>query len=112
MYAHLLGFFKFNQIFNRINLPTKGDLNSQKVVFLGSLGVSFGNLTATAKNVPPGTEEPKSPEGAQILVKAASNCCSMNNECSIVFSQLCTALACFECVNCSYELCACVYRYY
>ncbi|XWS20054.1 hypothetical protein CRYUN_Cryun31cG0068500 [Craigia yunnanensis] len=112
------------EIFNKISLPKKGDLNSQKIVFLGCLGVGFGNLTATTKNIPPGTEEPKSPEGAEILVKAASNCCSMlldrcccmcfiqacslmNNQCSIVLSQLCTALACFECVNCCYELCAC-----
>ncbi|XVF25240.1 hypothetical protein REPUB_Repub13aG0196200 [Reevesia pubescens] len=112
------------EIFNKINLPTKGDWNSQKIVFLGCLGIGFGNLTATAKNIPPGTEEPKSPEGAEILVKAVSNCCSMlldrcccmcfiqacsvmNNQCSIVFSQLCTALACFECLNCCYELCAC-----
>ncbi|XVE88610.1 hypothetical protein DITRI_Ditri19aG0083100 [Diplodiscus trichospermus] len=113
------------EIFNKINRPIKGCLNSQKIVVLGSLGAGFGNLTATAKNIPPGTEEPKSPEGAEILFKAASNCCSMlldrcccmcfiqacsymNNQCSIVFSQLCTALACFECVNCCYELCACV----
>ncbi|XVF74300.1 hypothetical protein PTKIN_Ptkin13bG0099100 [Pterospermum kingtungense] len=113
------------EIFNKINLPTKGDSNGQKMVFVGSLGIGFGNLTATAKNIPPGTEEPKAPEGAEILVKAASNCCSMlldrcccmcliqacsymNNQCSIVFTQLCTALACFECVNCCYELCACV----
>ncbi|XP_022721622.1 uncharacterized protein LOC111279023 [Durio zibethinus] len=113
------------QIFNKISLPKKGELNSQKIVFLGCLGVGFGNLTATAKNIPPGAEEPKAPEGAEILVKAASNCCSMlldrfccmcfiqacssmNNQCSIVLTQLCTALACFECVNCCYELCACV----
>ncbi|XVF27083.1 hypothetical protein REPUB_Repub14bG0076000 [Reevesia pubescens] len=112
------------EIFNKINLSAKGDSNCQKIVFLGSLGVGFGNLTATAKNIPPGTEEPKSPEGAEILVNAASNCCSilldrcccmcflqacssMNNRCSIVFTQLCTGLACFECVNCCYELCAC-----
>ncbi|XP_022777232.1 uncharacterized protein LOC111318624 [Durio zibethinus] len=112
------------EIFNKINLPTKGDLNSQKIILLQCLGVGFGNLNATAKNIPSGTEESKSPEGAEILVKAASNFCSMlldrcccmcfiqacsymNNQCSIVFSQLCTALACFECVDCCYELCAC-----
>ncbi|KAK8629211.1 hypothetical protein V6N13_078063 [Hibiscus sabdariffa] len=106
----------------KIALPTKGDSNIQKIILLGCLGVGFGNLTATAKNIPPGTEEPNSPEGAEILVKAAANCCSMlldrcccmcfiqacsymNNQCAIVLSQICTALACFECVNCCYELC-------
>ncbi|XP_017979273.1 PREDICTED: inter alpha-trypsin inhibitor, heavy chain 4 [Theobroma cacao] len=116
---------RVQEIFKKINMPKKGDMNGQKLVFLGCMGVGFGNLTATAKNIPPGIEEPKSPEGAEILVRAASNCCStlldrcccmcfiqacsyMNNQCSIVFTQLCTALACFECVNCCYELCACV----
>ncbi|KAL4313388.1 hypothetical protein GQ457_01G040710 [Hibiscus cannabinus] len=106
----------------KIALPTKGDSNIQKIILLGCLGVGFGNLTATAKNIPPGTKEPNSPEGAEILVKAAANCCSMlldrcccmcfiqacsymNNQCAIVLSQICTALACFECVNCCYELC-------
>ncbi|OMO70665.1 von Willebrand factor, type A [Corchorus capsularis] len=112
------------EIFNKINLSRKEDPNSQKIVFVGCLGIGFGNLTATAKNIAPGTEEPKAPEGAEILVKAASNCCSMlldrfccmcfiqacsriNNQCSIVFTQLCTGLACCECLNCCYELCAC-----
>ncbi|GMI73017.1 hypothetical protein like AT1G19110 [Hibiscus trionum] len=111
-----------SQIFDKINLSTKGDPNIQNIILLGCLGVGFGNLTATAKNIAPGTKEPNSPEGAEILVKAASNCCSMlldrcccmcfiqacsymNNQCAIVLSQICTALACFECVNCCYELC-------
>ncbi|TYJ17920.1 hypothetical protein E1A91_A09G086700v1 [Gossypium mustelinum] len=112
------------EIFNKISLPKKGDSKTQKLVSLGCLGVGFGNLTATAKNIPPGANEPKSPEGTEILVNAATNCCSlvldrcccmcciqtlsyMNNQCYIVLSQLCTALACCECINCCYELCEC-----
>ncbi|XP_039038432.1 uncharacterized protein LOC120175958 isoform X2 [Hibiscus syriacus] len=111
-----------NVVSEKIKLPSKGDPNGQKIILLGCLGVGFGNLTATAKNTPSGIEEPKSPEGADILVNAASNFCSMlldrcccmcfiqacscmNNQCAIVLSQICTALACFECVNCCYELC-------
>lgn len=116
--------FLVRELLNKLSLPKKGDLDSQKTVFLGCLGVGFGNLIATAKNIPPGAEEPKSPEGAEILVKAASNCCNMvldrcccmcfiqacsymNNQCAIVLAQLCTGLACCECLNCCYELCAC-----
>ncbi|GLU14227.1 hypothetical protein SLE2022_308100 [Rubroshorea leprosula] len=114
------------EIFNKINQSlTKGDASGQKIIFLGCLGVGFGNLSATAKNKPPGTEEPKSPEGAEILVKAATNCCGrlldrcccmcfiqsvsfLNDRCFIVLSQICAALACFECFDCCFDLCGCV----
>ncbi|KAF2323587.1 hypothetical protein GH714_036242 [Hevea brasiliensis] len=112
------------EVFNRINSIRQVDSESQKIIFLGRLGVSLGNLTATAANIPPGTEEIKSPEATEMLVKAASNCCSrlldrcccmcfiqtcsyMNEQCSIILSQLCVALACFECLNFCYELCDC-----
>ncbi|KAK8675783.1 hypothetical protein V6N13_033846 [Hibiscus sabdariffa] len=66
------------EMFNKINLSTKGDPNGQKIIILGCLGVGFGNLTATAKNIPPGIEEPKSPEGAEILCPLSSASCVMN----------------------------------
>ncbi|XP_065868993.1 uncharacterized protein [Euphorbia lathyris] len=109
------------EVLNKINLLKQLESESPKMIMLGSLGVGFGNLSATAANVPPGTGEFKSPEATELLVKAASSCCSkmidrlccmcfiqtcshMNNQCSIVLTQLCAALACFECVNCCYEL--------
>ncbi|GLT70585.1 hypothetical protein SLA2020_426560 [Shorea laevis] len=89
---------------------------------LRSLGIGFGNLTATVENIPPGREEPKMAEAAEILVNAASNCCSslfnhcccmcciqicskMNNQCAIALTQLCTALACFGCIECCADVC-------
>ncbi|XP_061981252.1 uncharacterized protein LOC133701374 isoform X1 [Populus nigra] len=109
-------------VFNKINPLKKMDL--QKTIMLGNLCVGFGNLTATAENIPPGTEETKSSEATEMLVKAASNCCGrvvdrcccmcfiqtcsyMNNQCAIVLSQICAALACVECINCCIELCEC-----
>ncbi|KAJ0075236.1 hypothetical protein Patl1_33717 [Pistacia atlantica] len=70
-------------------------------------------MKATAENTPPGFEESKSYEAADLLVKVASNCCgrlidhcccmcfiqtcsSMNKQCSIVLTQLCAALACLD----------------
>ncbi|XP_041005433.1 uncharacterized protein LOC121250378 isoform X1 [Juglans microcarpa x Juglans regia] len=95
---------------------------SQQMIILRNLGIGFGNLTATADNIPPGSEEPKLPEAAEIFVRAASNCCGsmcnqcccmcciqlcskMNNQCAIVLTQLCTALAFFGCVECCTTVC-------
>lgn len=99
-----------------------GTPGPQRRILLQKLAAGFGNLTATADNIPPGVEEPKLPEAAEIIMKAASNfcgklcdqcccmccihCCSkMNDQCAIVLAQLCTALACFGCVECCSEVC-------
>ncbi|XP_037497442.1 uncharacterized protein LOC105631375 [Jatropha curcas] len=103
------------EVFNKINSLRQVNSEIQKVIFLGNLGVGFGDLAATASNIPPGTDEIKSPEATEVLVNAASNCCSklldpcccmcliqtcscMNNECAIALSQLCVALVCFGCL--------------
>ncbi|XP_011035744.1 PREDICTED: uncharacterized protein LOC105133437 isoform X2 [Populus euphratica] len=108
-------------VFNKINPLKKMDL--QMKIMLGNQCVGFGNLSATAENIPPGTET-RSSDATEMLFNAASNCCSrvvdrcccmcfiqtcsyMNNQCAIVLSQLCAALACFECINCCIELCEC-----
>ncbi|GLU22484.1 hypothetical protein SLE2022_385550 [Rubroshorea leprosula] len=114
------------EIFNKINQSlTKGDASNQKIIFLGSLGVGFGNLSATANNKPPGSEESKPPEAAEILVKAATNCCGrvldrcccmcfiqaltyVNERCYIVSSQICAGLSCAACLDCCIELCGCI----
>ncbi|XP_027335338.1 inter alpha-trypsin inhibitor, heavy chain 4-like isoform X2 [Abrus precatorius] len=97
------------------------ELNDQKL-FLGGLRLGFGDFKATAENLPPAIKEAKPPEG--ILEKATSNCCGrlagtccgmcllrtctfMNDQCTIVCTQLCAALACFELIKCCVELCEC-----
>ncbi|KAG7021981.1 hypothetical protein SDJN02_15710, partial [Cucurbita argyrosperma subsp. argyrosperma] len=94
---------------------------SDKMMLLPFGGVGFGNLEATSENTPHGAGERK-PEAAEIIVKAASNCCGnlcsycccpcciqvclkINNQCAIVLTQLCTALACFGCFDCCLEMC-------
>ncbi|PON66009.1 von Willebrand factor, type A [Parasponia andersonii] len=98
------------------------DSENQKVIPLQSMCVGFGNLTATGDNIPPGCEEPKLPEAAEMIVKAASSCCGnsfkhcccmcciqccsrMNDQCAILLAQICTGLACFGCLDCCVSLC-------
>ncbi|KAL9252644.1 Inter-alpha-trypsin inhibitor heavy chain H2-like protein [Drosera capensis] len=99
----------------------KGGAKTQTKLLL-NLGIGFGDLKATAENLPPGTEEAKPPEAAEIIRKAASNCCGklfgycccmccielcskINNQCAIVLTQACTAFACFGFLECCVELC-------
>ncbi|ESW07417.1 hypothetical protein PHAVU_010G128200 [Phaseolus vulgaris] len=93
-----------------------------KKLFLGGLSVGFGDSKATAENLAPSIKEAKPPEG--LLGKAASTCCGrladsccgmcllqactlVNDQCTIVCTQLCAALACFELIKCCIELCEC-----
>ncbi|KAL5538012.1 hypothetical protein UlMin_045308 [Ulmus minor] len=109
------------EVQNKLNLWKKGE--PERVIILGSLGIGFGNLKATNANTSSVIEEIKPTEPTEILVKAASNCCSrllnrfccmcfiqscskMNDQCAIILAQICTALACCECLNCCYELCS------
>ena len=96
----------------------------QRMIMLPKLGIGFGNLTATAENIVPGTEEPKGPEAAEIFVNAATNCCTnlcnhcccmccvslcskMNNQCANALTQLCIGIGCFGCLNCCVDICCC-----
>ncbi|XP_058214944.1 uncharacterized protein LOC131326249 isoform X3 [Rhododendron vialii] len=109
------------QVPSKIEQQKATDFKGQKIIMLRSLGPGFGNLTATAENLSPGCEEEKLPEAAEIFVKAASNCCGklcgrcccmcciqncsrMNDQCAIVLTQLCGAIACLGCFSCC-ELC-------
>ncbi|CAL1366186.1 unnamed protein product [Linum trigynum] len=100
----------------------KGETKTLRRTMLPSLGVGFGSLTATTDNIPPGAEQPKLPEAAEMIIKAASNCCErlygncccmcciqccsrMNNECAVALTQLCMALACFGCFECCAAIC-------
>lgn len=95
-------------------------LNGRKVIFLQSMGIGFGNLTTTYKGLSPGSEELKLHESK--LMKVASNiqerlvdrCCCMcfiqacsqvNDRWTIAFTQLCTALVCFQCLSCCCDIC-------
>lgn len=99
-----------------------GDSKGQKITVLRNIGTSFGNLEATAKNLPPEKAEPNLYETSTMLFKAASNvgsrvadrCCCMcflqfcnrlNDQCAIALTQLCTALACFGCLKVCCEVC-------
>ncbi|KAK7294465.1 hypothetical protein RJT34_17354 [Clitoria ternatea] len=112
--------FLLQKAYNKLSFQSL-ELNNQKL-FLGGLSLGFGDLKATAENTPPAIKEAKPPEG--LLEKAASNfcgrladtCCGMcllrscgfvNDQCTIVCTQLCTALACFELLKCCVELCEC-----
>ncbi|KAK7275571.1 hypothetical protein RIF29_16690 [Crotalaria pallida] len=108
------------KVYNRLSLQNT-DLNGQKL-FLGGMSLGFGDIKATAQNIPPAIKEAKPTEG--LLEKAASNCCGrladtlcgmcllktcacLNDQCTIVCTQLCAALACFELIKCCIELCDC-----
>ncbi|XP_015082830.1 von Willebrand factor A domain-containing protein DDB_G0286969-like [Solanum pennellii] len=104
--------------------PTKiEEPKLQKKTLLQNLGAGFGNYSATNENISPGTTETK-PETAEILAKAASNCCGktceicccmccirtcskMNDQCAIVLTQFLGSLACLGCFACC-ELCCSV----
>ncbi|KAI3711511.1 hypothetical protein L1987_70049 [Smallanthus sonchifolius] len=93
---------------------------SEMIRVLQRLGVGFGSLIATIENTPPGYE-PKLPDQAEMLVRAAGNCCvnlcgkcccmcciqacsRMNDQCAIVVTQVIAGLAFFGCFACC-ELC-------
>ncbi|GFP91687.1 von willebrand factor a domain-containing protein ddb_g0292028 [Phtheirospermum japonicum] len=98
----------------------RGQNNS---MFLRSLGIGFGNIESTAENRPPEHAEPKLYETPEKIFKAASHfcgrmvdcCCCMcfiqfcnrlNDQCAVAFTQLCTALACFGCIEMCCEVCS------
>ncbi|CAN4087016.1 unnamed protein product [Withania somnifera] len=97
-------------------------LNVKKIIYLRALGVGFGNLKATADNLPVEAAEPKSHETSEMIFAAATSlcgklcdcCCCMcfiqfcsrvNDRCAVTLARICTALACFECFNLCCEVC-------
>ncbi|KAL7616007.1 hypothetical protein Lser_V15G01485 [Lactuca serriola] len=95
---------------------------NEKITYLMNLNFGFGNLIATVENLPPRNEELKLREPPGKVAQAASSCWIMfvdrfccrcmiqacgqiNNQCSIVMTQLCAALACFQCLECCCEMC-------
>lgn len=102
-----------------IELQECSKLMNQKPICLRNVCVGFGNLKATAANLPPGVEEEKLNEAAKIMMKAASTCYGLldtygclkclsevrNSPCALAIAQLCTALACFELLDSCCDLC-------
>ncbi|XP_010477112.1 PREDICTED: uncharacterized protein LOC104756252 [Camelina sativa] len=93
-----------------------------RTIPLQSLGIGFGDKTATRENVPPGFGEQRAPDAAEKFVKAASSCCvslcnkcccmccvqcctKLNDQCVLVFTQLFTAIACLACFECCSAIC-------
>ncbi|XP_039030281.1 uncharacterized protein LOC120164685 isoform X1 [Hibiscus syriacus] len=98
------------------------DSEPSEMILLQTLSVGFGDLISTARNIHPGSQEPKLPEAAEIFIKKTSSCCDqiwkwccctscihccskMNAQCVTTLTQLCTALACIGCFECCSELC-------
>ncbi|GAA0169444.1 hypothetical protein LIER_23932 [Lithospermum erythrorhizon] len=98
----------------------KKEPKHKKKVLLQSLGVGFGNITATVDNIPLGCCDTKHHEAAEALAEATSNCCEklgdflccmcciracsrMNDQCAIAVAQLCGAMACLGCYFCCSE---------
>ncbi|KAI4380324.1 hypothetical protein MLD38_006528 [Melastoma candidum] len=99
------------------------DSKAPKATVLRNLRVGFGDRAATADEIPPGYGQAKLPEAAEMFVKAASSCCGgiasrccccmccisccsrMNDQCVVVLTQLCVALACMGCLECCSEVC-------
>ncbi|KAL2336418.1 hypothetical protein Fmac_010864 [Flemingia macrophylla] len=113
--------FLFQKAYEKLSFQRMELKNNQKL-FLGGLSLGFGDVKATAENLAPAIKEAKPPEG--LLGKAASTCCSrladtccgmcllqscnfVNDQCTIVCTQVCAALACFELIKCCIELCEC-----
>ncbi|GAB2291601.1 hypothetical protein Dimus_025857 [Dionaea muscipula] len=111
---------KEKMVSSKSDLLKEGSKSERKLLL--NLGLGFGNVKATAENLPPGSEEVKAPEAAEIIIQAASNlcgklcgyCCCMccirvcsklNDQCVIVLTQACTAFACFGCVECCLNVC-------
>uniref|UniRef100_A0A0A9CTZ4 Uncharacterized protein n=1 Tax=Arundo donax TaxID=35708 RepID=A0A0A9CTZ4_ARUDO len=88
---------------------------------LHGLRLGFGDKVATRENLITGFEDVKQPEKLQILTKAAGCCSSvadclccmccikacnrMNDQCAILMTQVCAALACLGCYECCAEVC-------
>ncbi|CAK9179859.1 unnamed protein product [Ilex paraguariensis] len=121
-YTHII-LVQTNQSSNSVvTVENIAHLDGKKFIALQSSGIGFGNLLATAENLPPGSKVPKLDESTGLIMKTASNCCGtlldfcccmcfiqfcsrLNDRCAVTFTQLCGALGCFELINCCFELC-------
>ncbi|XP_052620011.1 uncharacterized protein LOC111910089 [Lactuca sativa] len=98
-------------------------LGNEKVIYLRNPCVGFGNLKATAANLPPGMEDIKLNEATKMVVEAATSRWGMfinswcwrcvkkmwsqlkSEHCTLAIAQICTALTCLECLDCCCDMC-------
>ena len=111
---------RFYNKWQQKQVPTEPDC--QKIAVLHNFKPGFGNLPATIEHIPPGSYVAKFQEPGEKFAKAASNCCGkccgqccclcciqmcsrVNDQCAIVFTQLCGALSCLGCSYCCDACC-------
>lgn len=107
---------------SKVDHHKKEETKPPQMYTLHNIRLGFGNLSATAENLSPGFGDPKPPDGAEVFVRGVGNCCGrlcnhcccmccinvcskMNDQCVVVFSQLCGALACLGCFTCCEACC-------
>ncbi|KAF8728945.1 hypothetical protein HU200_018246 [Digitaria exilis] len=104
------------------NKPTKKSSQDERSAMpLRGMTLGFGDVAATRENLTEGFGDIKAPEKFEIFEKAVG-CCSraadcfccmcfikacgkLNDQCVIVFTQACAAIACLGCFECCSELC-------
>ncbi|ONK65383.1 uncharacterized protein A4U43_C07F36540 [Asparagus officinalis] len=94
----------------------KNKTKDPPIILVHRMKLGFGNIAATAQNLPTGFRELKPQEAFDVLDTAAG-CCSklcdicccmcfirmcskLNNQCAIATTQLCMALSCLACFEC------------
>ncbi|KAI3447228.1 hypothetical protein Pfo_003893 [Paulownia fortunei] len=110
------------KVSSKVDYHKTEDSKPQTILVLHNTGLGFGNLSATAENIPPGSGDAKPPEAVEVFLRGASNCCGklcnhcccmcciqmctrINDQCAILLTQLCGALACLGCYTCCCDLC-------
>ncbi|KAJ3673168.1 hypothetical protein LUZ60_006542 [Juncus effusus] len=100
---------------------TKNESDSPALIQTLTL-TGFGNTIATKDNTPILFGEAKPPEALEVMFTKAVGCCGsaadcfccmcciracskINDQCFIVVTQLCTALACLGCLECCSQVC-------
>ncbi|KAH6828549.1 inter-alpha-trypsin inhibitor heavy chain-like protein [Perilla frutescens var. hirtella] len=101
----------------KVDLQKKEEPKPEVISTAHNLGLGFGNLNATAENIPSGYGDPEPPDAGEVFLKAGCSCCGrcwrhcccmcciqacsrMNDQCAIAFTQLFGALACLGCYSC------------
>lgn len=99
-------------------------IKNQPITLVYRVKLGFGNIAATSENLPTAESGETKPSEPSYVFGKAVGCCSrlcdccccmcvirtcskLNDQCVIVLTQLCTALACLGCFECCAEVCCC-----